>query len=383
MTKALLRSLLAVLLLSPMARMLLLSLSLVSCAHNPSADAPPKGPSEQNRGNDIAERNLYQQGLSALAKKDYVSAEKYLSKLLADFPTTRWLEAAYFNLGLSLENQNRYLEAVNKYKTVVDLDASQPSRNSTEALYRLSLCYEALNDDPKTVLTLLELQKQNDFLDSEIANAEVPARLAAAYARQGNHEQAGRLFAKAEDYIKRLRRVHLSGDRTIWLPKTLFSMGHVPPLRPGTTSEEFTNYMRSFGQSQLWLVDAARTGDNPWAKQAASEIVSRYEGAWTNLVNHRRSGEEDLFLVEKIKQDEKRSMAAALFACARRLVEERLPSTDTEPELVSVTEIYKTADGIGRKANAILEERDMQDQPTSEAKHREGLKRRGKMVSPQ
>src|SRR5207253_10911043 len=56
--------------------------------------------------------------------------------------------------------------------------------------------YEALGEDDKMALTLLQLQDKTAFLPKQTADMEIPARLAAAYAREGNLDQAKIYYAK-------------------------------------------------------------------------------------------------------------------------------------------------------------------------------------------
>jgi tetratricopeptide (TPR) repeat protein len=174
------------------------ALFIAGCAHRSIGRVSPQ------------EKNLYEAGLAAISKKEYQKAHDNLSELLSNFPTSRWLSGIYYNLGMALEGLGKTQEAAEKYKKVVEFYEGVHTREEAEALYRLSHCYEALAQDEKTVLTLLELQTHSYYLNRDAAEMEVPARLAAAYARMGNQEQARLYYAKAEGALKKRRRSPLS-----------------------------------------------------------------------------------------------------------------------------------------------------------------------------
>ncbi|MDZ4676275.1 MAG: outer membrane protein assembly factor BamD [Oligoflexia bacterium] len=345
--------------------LLLVAILLSACAVKTMRDEPaaPK------------EKALYEQGLKALVKKDYSTATNKFNQLLNDFPSTRWLSGAYYNLGLAYEGQTKHAEAAEKYKKVIEFYQGVHTRDEADALYRLSICYEYIGDDTKMVLTLLELDTHSEFLNRNTGNVELPARLAAAYARMGNLAEAKVYYSRAELGLKKLRRVRLTEDTLVWLPKTLYSMGKLAPLRSDFTDEDFKNYVGTIERSQSWLLRASELGGNEWSKKAAAELTTGYNDAWNFIANFPVPDGSDKLQALKIQQQKQKSMSEALDRVLDKIKVERLPSTQLEPELPQVTEIFKTVALVQKQVDATIQARDVQDQKTYEAHKREGLKR--------
>jgi tetratricopeptide (TPR) repeat protein len=345
-----------------------------SCSH-----APPSPSSSMQSA--PRERGLYEQGLKVLAQKDFESAAKKFSDLIAQYPTSKWLPDAYYNWGAALEGQSNYQAAEEKYKKVVEYYEGIPSREEAEALYRLSLCYEAQGLDEKNIMALLELNTRAQYLSSDVATVEVPARLAAAYAREGNEEQAQSYFAKAESGLKRIRRTARGqNDMMIWLPKTLYSMGHIPPAHKGMSADEFKNYSASLEKAQPWLVRAAELNDKTWSKKAADELLASYQEAWNAIDLVTTPAGPDKVQDLKDRQDQQRSMALDLDTAISRLKLERLPSVPGDPESEVLADTFDRLSSIEKRLNLLIQEPDVQDQPTAEAQRREGIKRRGRII---
>jgi tetratricopeptide (TPR) repeat protein len=356
-----------------MKKILLLMAAVILCACSTKTVHPTEEESES-----LKEKTLYEQGIKALTKKEYAIASTGFSQLLQEFPSSHWLPNAYYNLGLALEGQDKHAEAAEKYKKVVEYYQGVHTRDEADALYRLSMCYEILGDDAKMVLALLELDTHAEFLNRNTGTVELPARLAAAYARLNNLDQAKIYYARAEQGLKRMRRVHLTQDTLAWLPKTLYSMGKLAPLRPEFSDDDFKNYVTTLERAQSWLLRAAELGRNEWSKKASVELVSGYNEAWNFIANYPAPKDPDKLQALKALQQKQKSMAEVLDRAIDKLKSERLPSTPHDPEPAQVTEIFKNADFVQNQIDETIQARDVQDQGTFEAQQREGLKRRVK-----
>lgn len=349
-------------------------MALSACSHKPVAPPQVVVPHDSNP---TKEKEMFDAGFKALSKNDYKTASEKFSSLNSLYPATKWLPHAEYNLGLSLEGLGKYTEASEQYKKVVDYYQGARGRDSAEALYRLSVCYEVANDDTKVILALIELQNQTRFLNHDTVDVELPARLAAAYARQGNEEQARTYFAHAENGLKHVRVLHPKGDTLLWLPKTLYSMGHVPLPKKDLTPEGFKNYLGSLNQNQIWLVRAAEMGDNPWSKKASEELINVYFDAWGLIDQHQVPHETDKIQSMKERQEQQKSMALDLDSSISKLKLERIPPSPLEPESHNLTAVFNGVSGLEKRLDVLLQEPYVQDVETPEAQKREGLKREG------
>jgi tetratricopeptide (TPR) repeat protein len=322
----------------------------------------------------IQERGLYEQGLKALSRNDYKGAAQSFSELLRKYPSTTWLTGAYYNLGLALEGQNDFKGAEDKYSKIIELAKSQ-SRDEADALYRLSICDEALGNDEKIIFSLLQLQNLIDFLPKRTADMEIPARLAAAYARQNNLNQAKKYYEKAVAGLKKYRRPPLEADILIWLPKTLYSMGNIHPIRKDVTLQEFRDYLESIKEIQGWLVRAIELGNNQWSRKAADKLEDIYLDLVVAIRDFKVADNSDRFLAAKERQETQKKMASLLDECITKLKLERLPSSPEDPEPGRLTEAFKTVADVEKRVDQIIQRPDVQDQDTPEAQERQGLRR--------
>lgn len=326
------------------------------------------------------ERKLYEEGLKAFSSRNYPLAEKKFGELLKDYPSTRWISGATYNWGLALESQGKFSEALEKYKYVVDFNSGVPSRDSADALYRISVCYENLGEDGKAVLALLQLNEQAAFVSRDVAEVELPARIAGCYARLGQMGDAQGYYEKAKKGLSALRRPSLSGDLKLWLPKTLYSMGKlVPPKAPELG--DFKNYLLALEQSQVWLLRAAELGDPVWSDKASQELIENYDKAVQAILDYKEEpNEKDPLLSQKRKQETQKAMAMALDQNISRLKVEKVPMEKQDKGFSFVDRIFKKLALSESRVDQIISSRDVRDKNTPEAEKFHKPNREGKII---
>jgi hypothetical protein len=67
----------------------------------------------------------------------------------------------------------------------------------------MSIMYECLGQDTKAITSLLDARKRGKDLPFETQVAEIPGRLAAAYARMNNRTKALEYFNQASEGLRR------------------------------------------------------------------------------------------------------------------------------------------------------------------------------------
>lgn len=319
----------------------------------------------------------YQRGVRHLEQDDFVGAITAFGESLEAEPTSAYSQVAIFNTGRALEGLGRWSEAEEKYRTVVRATARAP-KLQTLALYRLSFCHEAQNNDSKTVAALMDVRSRAQYLPEEIAVAEMPARLAAAYARIGNVDEAIKYYAQGEAGIARLR--NQAGVRAVpeWLPRTLYYMGRMS-LRT-ISWNGFENALRPVGRAQLYLLQAAELEAGRWSRDATQELIRTYTEIW-NVVEAPPEHDpgDDPLMARREAQDRQWALAELVLGSLRELKAARAPiETDRS---VQVEEIFAFIGEMEKKLLSLL------DQPlegtglTPEAKERRE-KIRGRVVRP-
>ena len=222
----------------------------------------------------------YKAAYAKLEGREYEAAIKGFSDFLRDQPSTNWTLAAQFNWGRALESLEKYREAVAKYQETAEKGKRVPKLQGL-ALLRMAVVLEALGEDDRSLAALKDAEKRSGQMASEIAQTELPARLASAYARERNFKEAEKYFAMADRQLGRLRAQVPAGERPEWLPRILYAMGHRP--QAAVPWDRFDSSLIPLERSQLYLLQSAEFGVEPWATQAAEELIAAYVALRTSI----------------------------------------------------------------------------------------------------
>jgi tetratricopeptide (TPR) repeat protein len=250
----------------------------------------------------------YQSGLEALQEAQFQSALEHFDRMIANEPTSPWQQSANLNAGRALLGLVRWAAAAERFRAVIRTTAESGGKVSAPklqaaALYHLSFCQEALGNDSQTIATLIDLQERRQFLEPEIGSAELPARLAGAYARVGNFVEADRYYREAEAGIARLRHRAIANEAAVttvgasvkantsatatnaplvapvWLGQTLFEMGNTAIDQ--VNWDNFESALRPLARSQIYLLEAAELNQAPWSDRAFNLLTKIYGHFWS------------------------------------------------------------------------------------------------------
>lgn len=197
------------------------------------------------------------------------------------FPQSLYFEAARLGQAQSLEGLGRYTEALELNKDIANKNRAYRPEIAAIAFYHMSFCYEALGDDLKTVAALLDAKTLSAKLPPAIANAEIPARLAQVYGRQGRQDEAIAYLNEAE---KGLAKVRDQGEKDLdksWLAKTYVQMGSVSTNQ--LSAEGYEPFLLGQALVQPYLLKALSLDDPEWSKKAASKLKETYRDLYLQL----------------------------------------------------------------------------------------------------
>jgi tetratricopeptide (TPR) repeat protein len=308
--------------------------------------------------------SAYRQALDLLSREKFDEALIQLEMFLRDMPTSRWTQATRLNIGRALEGLGRFTEAGERYREVIR--ATTPnSRLQAAALYRLSFCSEALGNDQQVVAVLSDVVNRGSLLSSEVIRAEVPARLAAAYARVGNFDRAVDFYRQAEAGILRLRREW--GDQKVpeWLPRTLFYMGNMS-LRQATWND-FETSMRPLARGQVYLLQSAEYEIAPWSQKAAEELILVYRGLWNVIERAPEPELGDPLMARRALQEAQWDRAILLQESLRELRARAQPYPEGAEPGPSAMQVFSFATDLEAKITKLLLQRPFGEGLTSEA----------------
>ncbi len=326
----------------------------------------------------------YKQALALIDEEKFADALAILNDYVIQEPTSSYVQSAAFHSGRALEGLGRWKEASERYRGVVVACEGVAPRLQAMALYRLSFCWEALADDQQTVAVLFDLEKRSAELPKEILSAELPARLAAAYARVGNFDRALDYYKKAEAGIKQLKRARTMEDKAAvptWLPRTLYFMGSMS-LRHVSWSD-FETAFRPLARSQTYLLEAAELGMEPWSTRAAKDLIATYRDLWRTIEMAPIPMEGDPVVTRREVQKKQWDRAVLVVETLNELRARFLPPSQIPNQ--SSTEQTKEVEGfvaeLDKLTTKFLAERPVGEGLTSDAKRRRAVPR-GRVLDP-
>lgn len=304
----------------------------------------------------------FDQGVKALDSERYTEAADIFDELLAQKAGTDMDLAALFNSGAAQEGMGNCKKASERYRQVVRASANNFKRLEGEALFRLSLTYECMGQDAKAITALLDARKRGKELAFETVNAEIPARLAAAYSRIGNRQKALEYFKEAGQGLKSVVARGSGRVPTEMVAKTLFLMGKLSPSQRRAEVDP-TTYLQSISMQQPYLLQAVELHKEPWSSKAEADLKLAYENIWMFKIDDR----------EKERQFYTRGIQTT-----NELRNLRMPDSRD----IGVESVFASVEQNARKLETELSKVSETTKLTSEAEKRSGLKQSGRLVDP-
>jgi tetratricopeptide (TPR) repeat protein len=335
---------------------LMIALIVAGCASSPTG-SNGAAPSESAQAK-------MDSGTKALSQENYGEAAQIFDAILVQNPASEFDLLASYNSGVAYEGLGECKKASERFRQVATGSANKFQRIEAEALYRLSMTYECLADDKKTISALLDARKRVKFLPHETADAELPARLAAAYARIGQRQKALEYFKEAGNGLK-LALTQAGGTtnkiQQQFAARTLYSMGQL------TTSQrslmlDAKSFLQSISLQQPFLLQAAEINVAPSSRKAADDLIFVYENMQKLTPN---------------KEAEVRAFYELALQDIAEIKRIRLPNKG-----VMVEEIFNKIDVQESRIRQALMSQSEITPLTQDAERREGLKRQGRVVGP-
>lgn len=323
---------------------------------------------------------LYREAFAKLEAGDSQAAADGFEKFLRDQPTTNWTLAAQFNRARALENLGQYGSAAKLYQETAEKARKLPKLQGL-ALLRQAVVLEAMGEDDRSLAALKDAEKRADKMSPEIAQTELPARLAAAYARARNFSEADRYYTLADRQLSSLRASALAQERPEWLPRVLYGMGH---RAPGPVPwDRFEANIVPLERSQIYLLQSAEYGVEPWASQAANELIEAYVALRVSIDAIPTPAASEIVIAAREQQQERWKRLVRLSDAIASL--RALLVTEIEKNSPENSPIRKISE-FSAEFEEALQSTLMLDRPVGEAPTPESLRRkesvRGRAISP-
>ncbi len=303
----------------------------------------------------------FDHGMKAMEAQNYSEAARIFDHLLLQKPGSEMDLVAQFNSGSAYEGLGECPRAAERFHQVVRSAANKFSRIESESLFHLSLMYECLGQDIKTVTALLDAKKRGKDLPPEVLGAEIPARLAAAYSRLGNRAKALEYFDQASRGLKTVLSRGASHTQLDQLTRTMYLMGQLSPgQRRGNVDP--TTYMQSISMQQPYLLQCVEMKRAPWSTRAKEDLQVAYDNIW-----HFQFSEPE----------QKHILYTRGLQSIQELKKIRMPKA--EPAL---DELFAFIDKTESQLHTELIKVPETTRLTPEAEKREGIRRDGRLVNP-
>ncbi len=316
-------------------------------------------------------------GLQALESGHYQEAHNFFEDFVQKNPVTRFTSQALYYDGVAQNELGAFEDAANKLQTVVRLNEDKDLYLEADALYNLGKSHEGMGNDEKALATLLDAERRSKFLSHQVADVEIPARVAGIYARQGQMELADRYYTKAENGLAKLKGKG-SFEKQDWIPKALYGMGKITPRQ--ISESDFESGLRSLRRSQSYLLRATEFNHALWSPKAEVEIEEIYKNAWSVIEAYPLADSEDKLAALKEQQNRMIELGLILSGVLSQLNQEFLP--DQETVNPSVKKLKAFVAQFDKKIDALIGSRPMNEGLTPEAEKLDAVVREGKVVDP-
>lgn len=255
--------------------LVMITFSLVNCSQ-----FSRKG-SENQQGQQAQEIADLEVAENALQHGRYPQAYQLFVEFISSYKQSRYLQAARLGQAQALEGMEKWSEAAAIARDVYLQTLKYQPDIAAKALYRLSFSYDALGEDHRSIAALVDARRLGKNLPQEIALAEIPARLAAAYGREGQERVALRYLNEAEQGIAQVIKSQANKLSADWLAKTYYQMGSVSMNQ--LSDETFSKFIRGQNLVQLYLIKSMGQNSSVWSQASLEKLRENYRDLYAQV----------------------------------------------------------------------------------------------------
>ncbi len=281
-----------------------------------------------------------------------------------------------YNAGIAYYQAGDCKTAGERLRGVVRLAGKMAPQVKYRALMQLADVYTCLGDNAKTITTLVEAERGGHVLPPEIQLAEIPARLAAAYARIGNITEAQRYYGIAERGLNEVGvTLQQQRDQSKIIARILLEMGSMQQLKPETLKS--AQYLASVRALQKYLYKAIELNVDGSSQSAADQIVHAYDSIWYYIDQNQKAPLGDLAAREETKK--KLQIAELAVQDLKDLYHQHIPDPNEPPVISQFLGEMKTRELKFRNYIAV---NIVGTNLTPEALQAQSLRREGRVLNP-
>jgi tetratricopeptide (TPR) repeat protein len=235
------------------------------------------------------------EGEAALEQQHYNEASALFARFEEEYPHSIYLNRSKLDHGRALAGEGKYSESLQLYKDVIDSSLELHPEFVGLASYYASFSYEALGDEAKTLASLKDAKTQAQFLPTAVAKAELPARMAAYYHRQGELDESRKYYREAEQGMTQLYQTDTPADKKA-KARTYFLMGVLSSNQ--VTIDNLPLQMDTLALTQIFLLRSVELNQNPWSTQSLENLEGNYRDIWNAIIQIPKNNTLDALAAE-------------------------------------------------------------------------------------
>lgn len=298
-------------------------------------------------------------------------------RIVLENPTNPMQNMIIYNAGLAYLQGGNCPKAGDRFRQVIRLTNNKVPPLEGRALLGLSDIYTCLGQDTKAITTLVQISQGKYQLPEEVTAAEIPAKLAGAYARIGNVKEGERYYRIAEKGLSRLQSGLRENQRREDLSRTLFMMGNISQLN--TKTMKSGDYFATVRALQKYLYKSVEMNSKTWSPQAFEMIMQAYRQTWDYIDEIHPEKGEDEAITNRAQKKSQIELAQTAIQSLRYLYQERIPNPD---EPVSVKQLMERLRSEETRLRNFIATNIVGTGLTREAVEAQALKRSGRVLNP-
>lgn len=211
--------------------------------------------------------------------------QKRFDRCAADFksfqqlyPQSEYFLASQIGEAQCLDGLEKYDQSMALYLNVIEKSSAYFPELTAVATYNLSFIYERNQQDAKALALLLESRKVLHLLPEESAKAQIPARIAMLYSKEGNAKESAKYVLEADHQLKSLMEKWNQKQRSEFAPELYFKLGKT--FVGELTENNFNNYIAAFIPAQQYQLKAMQYTQSPFAEKAFEYFKLNHELLW-------------------------------------------------------------------------------------------------------
>lgn len=264
--------------------LVMIALSLSGCAQFSGMRENQQGQMQEVQELELANDALHQ--------GRFPQAYQLFTNFLSSHQQSKYFQAARLGQVQALQGLEKWSEAATIARDVYLQTLKYQPEIAAKALYRLSFSYDALGEDHRSIAALVDAKRLGKHLPPEIALAEIPARLAVAYAREGQERVALKYLNEAEQGIAQVLQNPPQSLPADWLAKTYYQMGSVSMNQ--MSDETFSKFIRGQNLVQLYLIKSMGLNSSAWSQASLEELRENYRDLFNQVELAQKNKEEQV-----------------------------------------------------------------------------------------